>query len=929
MNVHSRTPTLSAHDPRGLPVRRVDYWRTEVDEPVQTRVNRTLHDVAGRAVAQWDPRLWSLHMSDPQTPANLTSVYLLNGQMLRSDSVDAGMQIVLHGVGAHVLFDWDSRGTRRETQHDLLLRPLAVFEEGDSQPRLCVERFMYGQPDTADPTRNQLGQLLRHDDPAGSLLFESFSISGQCSENNRHFTPQPVIPDWPEPIDERARLLEPGEGATTQWRFGPQGQVIEQVDARGHRHFSEFTLDGCLRARHLQLKHQARPRTLVSAIAHNADGQVTQELAGNGVLTALTYRPEDGRLLERSAVKANGAALQLLRYEYDRVGNVLSIEDKALPIRYFANQRIDPVSRFTYDSLYQLSEATGWEAGAASQGPESLDRNDPAALSNYRQRYRYDESGNLLELQHVGMRSGRKLKAARCSNRCLPYRNDVPPTEEQIAAAFDPRGNLRALEAGRSLTWDLRNALRSITPVERASGLNDIEQYVYDGGGQRVRKTRSLQTNSRGVVGEVRYLPGLELRSERGSAEQLQVISAEGGLNVVHVLHWDSAPPTGANDLYRYSHTDHLGSTSLELGEDARIISQETFHPFGETAWSKDSEVSYKTLRYSGKERDATGLYYYGFRYYIPWLQRWVNPDPAGAVDGLNLFRMVRNSPINRQDENGTNSYDVLNQQESYAKKRSIEIIAQGLDSFPAKERDATSEALKLGLDWVTNAEKALSQPSLSLSTRKILTMMFDEQDFSSARDEDSFTSLLLADMRDLKSFMTKLANERSQRIFLVDQMPGMEAMSFNTINDGSFIWMSRSYIERSHRVSYTRTVVHEAAHAMRTHQDPNFVADFMYLNFGDEWNTASEEDMKDYVLLGRLDSAESMRVAPDESKFNPRVLGQYKNAVNTGLEKLGKGPATSPRKRADAYIGHVKVRQNVARRNADSVAVFAMQFGR
>lgn len=64
----------------------------------------------------------------------------------------------------------------------------------------------------------------------------------------------------------------------------------------------------------------------------------------------------------------------------------------------------------------------------------------------------------------------------------------------------------------------------------------------------------------------------------------------------MQVLHWDSAPPTGANDFYRYSHTDHLGSTSLELGEDARTISQETVHPFGETAWSKDSEVSYKTF---------------------------------------------------------------------------------------------------------------------------------------------------------------------------------------------------------------------------------------------------------------------------------------------------------------------------------------------
>ncbi|MBP5953094.1 hypothetical protein H8B20_22870 [Pseudomonas sp. P42] len=70
------------------------------------------------------------------------------------------------------------------------------------------------------------------------------------------------------------------------------------------------------------------------------------------------------------------------------------------------------------------------------------------------------------------------------------------------------------------MTWDLRNELQSVTPVERAIGLNDIEQYVYDGGGQRVRKTRSLQTNSRGVV-EVRYLPGLELRSVSCGAAQL------------------------------------------------------------------------------------------------------------------------------------------------------------------------------------------------------------------------------------------------------------------------------------------------------------------------------------------------------------------------------------------------------------------------
>jgi insecticidal toxin complex protein TccC len=34
-------------------------------------------------------------------------------------------------------------------------------------------------------------------------------------------------------------------------------------------------------------------------------------------------------------------------------------------------------------------------------------------------------------------------------------------------------------------------------------------------------------------------------------------------------------------------------------------------------------------------------------------LRRWLNPDPAGAIDGLNLYRMVRNNPLTFYDELG------------------------------------------------------------------------------------------------------------------------------------------------------------------------------------------------------------------------------------------------------------------------------------
>ena len=58
--------------------------------------------------------------------------------------------------------------------------------------------------------------------------------------------------------------------------------------------------------------------------------------------------------------------------------------------------------------------------------------------------------------------------------------------------------------------------------------------------------------------------------------------------------------------------------------------------------------------RFSSKEVHPTsGLYYYGYRFYEPNLQRWLNEDPIGEAGGLNLFGFVGNNPINRDDPEG------------------------------------------------------------------------------------------------------------------------------------------------------------------------------------------------------------------------------------------------------------------------------------
>lgn len=193
----------------------------------------------------------------------------------------------------------------------------------------------------------------------------------------------------------------------------------------------------------------------------------------------------------------------------------------------------------------------------------------------------------------------------------------------------------------------------SITPAQ----FHHHECYRYARKGTRIMKYAiqpAKQANIR--QNQVRYLPGLELRSEDSSIPQreiLQVIT----INSARVLHWVQGQPTDVhNNQVRFSLNDRSHTRQSELDHEGKIISQEQYYPYGGTAlWSTrhQTDANYKTLRYSGKERDVSGLLYYGYRYYAPWLMRWINPDPAGSADGFNLYAMVGNNPITWIDTDG------------------------------------------------------------------------------------------------------------------------------------------------------------------------------------------------------------------------------------------------------------------------------------
>ena len=649
--MHHQTPVLASVDGRAALLRTVAYHRTDASEAPSTRVTRQRYDALGNLTEQWDPRLQALATTDTRVKANQQTRFSLSGRELRTDSVDEGWRVSFYNAAAQFVHSWDGRESFMRLDYDEQQRPVALFEKGaDENVEQCVERFIYAANNTEDAQRNRCGRMLRHDDPAGSLWHEAFTVTGQPLIETRRFCVSLIAPHWPNaPLQS--------DSYSTRWQYDALGAVMAQTDAAGH--VRSFNVDITGRPRTSQLNGVA----LLKSCEYNAFDQVETEHAGNNVLTIASYSAANGRLLSLKASTLAGHLLQDLHYQYDPVGNVERIEDLAQPVQWFSQQRIEALSTYRYDTLYQLIEATGREntnqmIGPELPGLETFGMQDDSRWRNYTQTYTYDSGNNLTLLKHdagAGHTYLRQMVVAEYSNRSL-LKEEIPA---DFTARFDANGNTLALAPGQAMQWNARTQLHQVTQVVRAQADgqdDDVETYIYDGDGLRVRKVRRAKTGGSELISQTLYLPGLEVH-ESTAGERLHVMTTQTGRNHVRMLHWEAGRPSGIDqDQWRYSLADHLGSSTLELDHAGELISQETYYPYGGTSWwaaRSAVQAKYKTVRYSGKERDATGLYYYGARYYAPWLQRWINPDPAGTLDGLNLYRMLRNNPLRFVDEDG------------------------------------------------------------------------------------------------------------------------------------------------------------------------------------------------------------------------------------------------------------------------------------
>lgn len=428
----------------------------------------------------------------------------------------------------------------------------------------------------------------------------------------------------------------------------------------------------------------------VAGIRYDAKGQRTlidyKTRDDTVTRTVYAYEAETfrlARLYTRRGVAAgappDGAfvdGLQNLSYTYDAAGNICHVHDDAQQTVYFRNQRVEPANDYIFDALYRLVQAQGREhLGQAASG-ERLPPTAPDgfnafharlehpgngnAMGTYTERYVYDAVGNFLQMQHRGSdpvhpgwtrvyayAEPSLIEAAKHGNRLSHTRlvssGAAAPPETCL---HDVHGNLTRLPhlglgaAGPNMDWDYKDRLMRVD-----LGGGGAAFYMYDSAGQRVRK---VVEKAAGLVEERLYLGGFEVYREHGGAigadtaklerETLHVMDDQQRVAVVETRTLDTAGNDLApRQLVRYQHGNHLGSASLELDDEAQIVSYEEYSPYGSSTHQavRSKTETAKRYRYTGKERDEeSGLHYHGARYYAAWLGRWVSVDPLLGTIG-------------------------------------------------------------------------------------------------------------------------------------------------------------------------------------------------------------------------------------------------------------------------------------------------------
>jgi RHS repeat-associated protein len=510
---------------------------------------------------------------------------------------------------------FDAVGNRTEMM-DTILTP-------GKKPRITIAKFSYGPSSRLErlieaydePLQKTTSYLFDNCGnhaavvkPDGVILNYSYDALGRLA----HYCSSDKSIDYTYAYDRNSNLLEVQDKNTnkvTKRVYDVQGRIVSEVLANGleiKQHYDDV----------------GRPFEVVlpddSLIRHIYNGSLLRAVTR---VTALgeekyTHRYLDydlsGHLLASDSV--GGGRLEM---KYDLAGRLTNYTaphytfkvdgegyDAGNNLKYYSitDSEGQTPCRIKYDALYQLKAESGtaqhtYEHDSIhnrvkKDGVDSVLNCLNQLTSDGTRDYHYDFNGNLIERSQ--------------GNDSVKYQYD----------ALDRLISVQMSDKVIKYSYDSFNRRLDKRVLNLNGDLLHYQDFIYDG----INEIGS--SDSSGNIIELRVL-GAGKGAEIGAAIAIEL----------------------RDQLYVPIHNER-GDVAALLNPDHEAVEWYRYTAFGEeTIYGNGNGLN--PWRFSSKRVDPdTGFIGFGRREYDPSIGRWITPDPAGYVDGPNVYAYVLNNPL-------------------------------------------------------------------------------------------------------------------------------------------------------------------------------------------------------------------------------------------------------------------------------------------
>lgn len=526
-------------------------------------------------------------------------------------------------------------------------------------------------------------------DPLGNQRVEWYSPQGELLKRELYdpFQKLQLVEEWVLNLEGR-KILQTAKGGpsaeerTLAWEYDGMGQPVRKIEAVGtplqKNHVYNFDLSG------RKVKY-VKPDGVEIAHFYDAQGNLTELKSSDGAVHYLYSYDRFHRLVkvedrvqgtqslstwDRQGCLSHEtlASGSTLSFEHDFHGRTTQVKfsDQSRVAYSFQGTRLKSVTRISPkgETLYQHTYESWNRSGqplqmqlAGKGGALTYQYNAEGRLTELKgERYcekgfQYNLKGELLESQVNGIRETYQTNP-------LAYLT----AEGEHRYAYDPYGNRIAANGKRA-------EVNSLNQVTKADGI----EYVYDACGRLICEKNGAQTilysydpldrliaveqdgqttfytydyAHRRLTKEVNGVKTFYLyqgqneigeQDEKGNWLSLRVLGLGLGGEVGAAV---AIELEGV--VYVPIHTSR-GSVALLLDLEGELYESYHYAAFGETHPS----FTKNPWRYCSKRVDPeTGFQFFGRRYYVPRLARWLTPDPLEEEGGANLYAFANNNPL-------------------------------------------------------------------------------------------------------------------------------------------------------------------------------------------------------------------------------------------------------------------------------------------